>query len=373
MKKNNIFIESHVLNQPFEGSSTYLINIYRKILLKENDKVFYFAANDIKNLKKYFGEFDNAKFIKYKFNNRIIRYLIEIPILIIKKDISFAHCTYILPFFKRKNCKYLLTVHDVLFEDFPHFFPFFYTFIRKIIFRRSAKNADTIFTISKYSRDRLSKHYNIDPKKIKITYCAVSDDIINFKYSKNQSKQFVDNKYGFKNYILYVSRIEKRKQQDILLKTYIKNKLFDLNLKLVFIGSPTLETNFDKLFKKFKQNSLADKIFWLEKISFNELLHLYNASELFVFPSMAEGFGIPPLEASCLNVPVLCSNMTAMSEFSFYDEQLSFNPSSSEDFNKKLVDICKNYALIDTVHIKSLILDKYSWEDSAKTVLQELC
>jgi len=368
--KKRIFVEAHSLDSPYQGSATYLINIYRKILSYEKNMIFYFASNNQDTLREKFGDFSNVVFIKYKFRNRFIRNFLEIPYLIFKHKISVAHCTYILPFYKNKHCKYILTMHDVLFEDYPEFFPFIYTILRKFMFKISAQNADLIFTISNYSKERIINHYNISPHKIQITYCAVDEKISNFSFSKDNSKNIINNNYGVKKYILYVSRIEKRKQQYQLLDLYIKNKIYEKGVNLVFIGSSTLNTKFLRLFDYHKKQNLYNNIFWFKNINFEHLKHFYNGAEFFIYPSRAEGFGMPPLEASCINTPVLCANNTAMQEFSFYDYM--FDASNREDFSSKLVDFLGRYKSLDTESVKEKINSKYSWAKSAKIVHSEL-
>ena len=158
------------------------------------------------------------------------------------------------------------------------------------------------------------------------------------------------------------------KNQIRLLNIFKKNKSINQNYDLVFIGSNTFGDNFfiDEL------NSLSldlkNSVKWFSNVDFQFLLHFYNGAEVFVFPSKAEGFGIPPLEAATLLTPVLCSRKTAMSDFSFF-EPFMFDPDSLIDFETSLLKILENKESIDLVSIKNKILKKYSWRESANELI----
>ena len=101
---------------------------------------------------------------------------------------------------------------------------------------------------------------------------------------------------------------------------------------------------------------------FLKKIGFNDLVHLVRASSLSVYPSFAEGFGIPPLESIASSIPTVCSNTTAMSDFKFIGNCL-FDPSSSEDLNLKIIEALQDNLIEEKrnqVHLK------YKWDLSAQ-------
>jgi glycosyltransferase involved in cell wall biosynthesis len=97
-----------------------------------------------------------------------------------------------------------------------------------------------------------------------------------------------------------------------------------------------------------------------------DLLEFYRAAEVFVYPSMAEGFGIPPLEAAAVKIPVLCSNTSAMSDFVFFGEY-HFDPGNYSLFKNKLSGIVNS---IPDKHVldnrAAIVQQKYNWERSAE-------
>jgi len=101
------------------------------------------------------------------------------------------------------------------------------------------------------------------------------------------------------------------------------------------------------------------------KVKDEDLLEMYRAARLFVYPSKAEGFGIPPLEAAALRIPVLCSNTSAMKDFSFFSEN-HIDPYDYEAFKKRMHDVLAtspDQAWLQQV--AQLIRNDYSWEGSA--------
>lgn len=362
-----IFVDAHVFDGEFQGTLTYIKELYLKVLENNLDVIIYFGANKIENVKKVFGDYTNVKYIEYTSTSSFKRIFVEIPKIIDSINCTHAHFQYIIPFKKNKNCKYIVTIHDILFNDFPKEFSLLYRLQRNVLFYLSAKRSDYLLTVSNYSKQKISEQYKIKLEKIIVTPNAVSEDFFQFKFSKQESKKYIDKKYNIRKYILYVSRIEPRKNQTILLKAFVEEKLWQNGFTLVLIGSNTLETTLfdmmDNLVDDAKKN-----IKWIEQVDFDDLKYFLNAAELFVYPSKAEGFGIPPLEAGALCTPVLCSNVTAMNDFNFFEPYM-FNPNNYAEFLKLFLDIINNKDRIDVTSIQRDIKSKYSWEHSANILI----
>ena len=165
MKNKNIFIDAHVFDGEFQGTLTYLIGLYSEFLENNNTDVLFFGAYNPEKIKKYFSNYKNVRYVKYNSKSSIQRIFFEIPKLIDLFECSYAHFQYVIPLRKNKNCKYIVTIHDILFNDFPSNFSFFYRLKRNFLFYLSAKRSDYLLTVSNYSRDRIHKHYRISKIK----------------------------------------------------------------------------------------------------------------------------------------------------------------------------------------------------------------
>lgn len=349
-----LLIDAHVFDGKYQGTRTYLQGLYQN-MVHHKDIEFYFAAQNIENLKQYFGNEENIHYIKLKTHNSIKRLLIEFPNIIRKYGIDYAHYQYISAF--GKYCKEIVTIHDLLFLDYPQYFSYGYRLKNRFFFRRSGKKADILLTVSEYSKNEIAIHFGISRSKIYITPNAVLP-------VENHRHIDVKDKMGLDKYILTVSRIEPRKNHLILLKAFVDLNLANKGYKLVMVGAPDLSykkfyTFYDNLEEPIKSAIV------MKSVSFPELVELYNRANLFVFPSFAEGFGIPPLEAIEYGCPILCSNATAMSEFGLPDEW-TFNPYDIEELKQKMMVLLKNRPQIENV--RNDIRKRFNWENASETL-----
>lgn len=374
MVNKKLFVDAHTFDEAHQGIRTFLKGIYSSIDLKESDNLeIYLAANDVQNLKNEFKGIPNIKFIKLKYRNKYLRLAYEIPKIIRKQNFQFAHFNYYLPLFLNSNCKYIVTIHDVLFLEYPNYFPWKYRIQNYFLFKRSAKKANILTTVSIYSSLQLKKFFNIENKKITVLPNAVGE-IYKCDYNKDDHIKYILEKYDIQNFILYVSRIEPRKNHIKLIKAYIELKLWEKEIPLVLIGKTSFKDhNLELLIDRVNKLSNG-KLIRIHDVSNKELIKFYNAALLSVFPSLCEGFGIPPIESAVLKTPTICSNVTAMSDFSFFNEYL-FDASKVENIKEKINSMLNNIdnekTKSDFVNISNIIKSEYSWSNTA-SILKDI-
>lgn len=358
--KKRILIDAHVFDSKPQGTTTYLKGLYLE-LIKDESIDFYFVALDINNIKNIFGIQPNIYYVQLKSHNKFKRLLFEYPLIIKKNKIDFAHFQYIVP--PIKLCKYIVTIHDVLFLDYPEYFPLTYKIKNRFFFQISSWISEINLTVSKYSQKQITKHFKV--KNVYITPNAVANQYFE-RFDKNKVENEVFQKFGLQNYLLFVSRREPRKNHLTLLKTFVEYKHFE-KFQLVFIGNlDIIDVDYEQYYSSL-DNSIKQKIVVIEKINDQELLSITRAARVSIYPSFAEGFGIPPLESLACGIPTICSNATAMSDFSFIQEYL-FNPNSTKDLNKKIIKAIESKVECSVIEEMKTI---YSWKKSA-LVLQKL-
>jgi len=367
MKKIRLLADAHVFDNGFQGTTSFIRGLYNELVKNEELEIFL-AARDIQGLKQYFKD-ERFRFIALNSAGRFHRLLFELPSIIRKHEIDFAHFQYIVPPIKR--CRYIVTIHDLLFKDFPGEFPYAYRQQKDFLFKRAARKADILTTVSSYSAKAIERHYRIPANKIIKTPNAVDPEFFEL-HDKSESKSYIRSRYGIENFLLYVSRLEPRKNHELLIRSFHELRLNEQGLGLVFIGqesisSPKLESILGKL-----PVAAKERIHWLEKIPPGDLVHFYNAARIFLYPSRAEGFGIPSLEAAALQTPVLCSNATAMKDFDFFGESL-FDPSDEQGFRKKLMErLISPQSKEELSAISQVIRKKYCWKYSADQLFQSI-
>lgn len=366
MKVYNLFVDAHLFDGIFQGSRTFLKGIYSNLDSKKYSLKIFLAANNTENLKEEFKGIEGIEFIKLKSKNKFIRLTYEIPMLISKLKIDFAHFNYYLPLFLNKNCSYIVTIHDVIFLDYPQYFPKTYFFKNKILFKIAAKRADILNSVSLYSAIRIKENFSIE-KVIDVLPNAIDEKFYNIT-DKDVDKNYIKKKFEISNYLLYVSRLEPRKNHIILLRTYDELKLWEQGIELVFIGKKAIEDfELNHYFEEVNTKSNG-KLRHLEYVNNDDLMIFYNAALIACFPSLCEGFGIPPLESAVLKTPTICSNLTAMQEFGFFGK-FHIDPRNKDEFKyivtQTLEDIKSGLIYSEMNFISELIIEKYKWKNTA--------
>jgi glycosyltransferase involved in cell wall biosynthesis len=310
----NIFVDAHVFDDLPQGTRTFIKEIYL-VLAGQPGIRLYLGAYDTDNLAKTFPPGDSVVLVKFSSRSGIRRLLFDIPAIIRRYKIDYAHFQYITPLVK--NCRWIVTIHDVIFDDFPEEFSLAYRIVKRLLYGASARRTDILTTVSEFSKGSIKKFLRTGSRDIHVVPNGVSEKFYE-PYDKQQARDSIRKKYGFDKFILYVSRIEPRKNHLLLLRAWIDLKLYEQGYHLVFLGHetipvPALEEMLAGLAPEAKKF-----FFRSSEVRDNDLLEIYRAASLFVYPSKAEGFGIPPLEAAALRVPVICSNTSAMKDFHFF-------------------------------------------------------
>jgi glycosyltransferase involved in cell wall biosynthesis len=360
-----LFIEAHCFDNEFQGTRTFIKELYKGFSGLTHKAEYFVAAKDVENAKREFDFLPNATFLQYRSGSSFLRLAFEIPAMLKKYKIDVAHFQYVAPF--RTHCHYIVTTHDILFNDYPDEFSWLYRLSRNYLFKRSIACARFKTTVSGYSRRRISEHYHLKESEMSVIPNAVNDDFF-ADYDKVGAREHILRKFGIERYILYVSRIEPRKNNVTLLQAFLQSRLYERGYSLVFIGKTSIEVPALQQELKVMPHAARHHYHHIEQVNDIDLMRFYQGAEAFVYPSKAEGFGIPPLEAAALQVPVLCSNRTAMEDYDFFGP-LFFDPDNVNQLAQKLELLLTGKFVVSRHEIARSISEKYSWKSSAGKLL----
>lgn len=197
----------------------------------------------------------------------------------------------------RAGVKSIVTVHDLIFEKHPEWYPTIDRKIYRAKVQSAAAAASTIVAISEQTRVDLIDEYHINPEKIAVVYQGCNP-IFKIPLTLEQRTILLNSFKLPERFVLYVGTIEERKNLHRLVLALAKT-----NLPLVVIGKETPYAN--KVSECLKGTALEKNYYHLKNITIQQLAALYQAAELFVYPSLYEGFGIPVIEALHSGTPVI--------------------------------------------------------------------
>ena len=221
--------------------------------------------------------------------------------------------------------------------------------------------ADITSTVSNYSRLEIQNKLNIK-KDIYVIRNGVSDLFTNAE----DLKPISENKYGIKipkKYILCVSRIEPRKNHHLMIQLFLELELQKKGVHIIFIGHKSLKYNhLDQILQGLPMEQ-KKFIHFISNVELNDLLFFYKHTSLFLYLSKAEGFGIPPIEAGAIGVPVVCAKNSAMVDFEFFGEDL-VSLDNVEILKQRILFNLVNQNQNQLLLIKDEILKKYTWKNS---------
>lgn len=269
--------------------------------------------------------------------------------------------------------KSIITIHDLIPLEYPRYFP---TGIKADIIWQIQKHilkfSRHIITDSVFSQKSITKHTNISQKNITPIYLSadsafkpISDK---FKLEKIAKRFYLPNKF-----ILYVGDHNWNKNVVLLAKTCI-----DLKLPLIAIGKQAVNNKIDKVHPwnqelvEFQKLSRENKelIKCLGFVETSDLVAIYNLATCFVCPSIAEGFGLPLLEAMSCGCPTLSSSKTSLPEI-YGNSVLTFNPFSKKQLEENLKKIWLNSKLRKSLSQKEVNqAQKFNWTKTAKETLE---
>ncbi len=263
----------------------------------------------------------------------------------------------------------VVSVHDVSFVEHPEYFRPLRALQLRHTVRHTVHRAARVITGSEFSRASIARAYGLDPGQIAVVPNAASS--VFRPIAPDAAAARVLARFGIAApFLLTVGDLQPRKNQAGLIRafTQVLRSSAGLPHHLVLAGKPTWFA--PHVYRAARESGTADRIHFTGFVSDEDLLHLYNACEVFVFPSFYEGFGLPVLEAMACGRAVACSNTSAFPEVADA-AALLFDPHSPHEVARAILDLVQDREL--RVRMERLGLSRaaqFSWRKTADRTLE---
>ncbi|MBI1780506.1 MAG: glycosyltransferase family 4 protein [Sphingobacteriales bacterium] len=255
-----------------------------------------------------------------------------------------------------------VVVHDLSFLHYPAFIKKSHGIYLKNQQPKFVENAKRVATVSEYSKKDIVEKYRVNENKVRVVYSAVKNG---YHPVDESVKEKIKAKYtDGKEYFIYVGSIHPRKNLMNLLKAFsVFKKKMKSNMQLVIAGR--LAWKFDAFTEGLKTYKYRNEVRLLGYLPQQELIDVTASAYALVYPSLFEGFGVPPLEAMNCEVPVITSSVSSIPEICG-DAALYANPEDFEDVADKMMLLYKDEQLRTNLIAKGKIQAKeYSWDKTA--------
>lgn len=269
-----------------------------------------------------------------------------------------------MPLIRWPKLKTIVTIHDLGAE----FLAEYHQFPQKIYLNWAteyvAKYATHIIAVSKSTKQDLIKQFKVNPKRITVIHEGVKREIY-FPQPKDRV-ELVKKEFGLtKPYLLFVGTVQPRKNLIRLIEAF--SKLKSQNLDLVIAGKPGWL--FEEIYAGPKKFGVEERVKFLGFVPDEKIPALYSGAEIFVYPSLYEGFGLPILEAMACGTPVLTSNTTSMPEVSGGNAHL-VNPEKVSEIKSGIENLLRSSAKREQLSRKGLDWVKnFTWEKTARETI----
>lgn len=346
----SMIINARFLSQKITGVQRFAIEISRAIKKQNPSAVFVSPrgiihtdlANELEAVT--FGRFGGHVWEQF-----------ELPVFLKKNNYPLLlNLSNTAPLFYNRN---IVTIHDLAFYHHPEWFSKSFSILYRFLLPRLAKKALHVITVSNYSKNDILSVFGLSTSKVSVVYNGVSE------FLDSQNKLHKETSFK-KPYLLCVGSLDPRKNLSRLLIAFSK---INYDVDLLVVGSK------NKIFSNSNIESMVandSRVKLLGYVTDCQLRNLYAFATVFIYPSLFEGFGIPPIEAQSQGCPVMASNITSLPEV-LGSSALLFDPYSVKDIENKmniLLSDEKMQSQFRTYGYKNVT--KYNWTHSAKQILQ---
>jgi glycosyltransferase involved in cell wall biosynthesis len=356
------------------GVGTYIRNIVRALSRLDRDNKYYLIGSPekVQEIGLLPANFHNIAFVE---SDTSARGYFGFRAILGRLNCDLVHIPHLFWLPRALPCPYVVTVHDVL-EHMSRTRD--HSGVRRLLHfqltRRVLLGATRVFAVSKFTKSELEKLFSIPARKTEVVYNAIDERFMHGHASEADRELIVQRYQVTYPFVLYAGRISPHKnlvriiEAFSALRTELEKDDKYPDLKLIIIGDE-LSKNPD-LRRTVIKSGVQNDVRFLGFVPIEVLRILYDLAKVFVFPSLYEGFGLPPLEAMVHGTPVVTSNTSSLPEV-VGNAAVLVNPENVFEIMRALHRVLVDQPLREKMKRRSLEQSKrFSWESSAKRVLQ---
>jgi len=348
------------------------VELYIRALLESlariderNEYLVFFNRDAVCELPPRFKVFTTS-FGRPQRLRRILWEQLELPKLLVQEKVDLLHApAYVMPL--RSPVPTIVTMHDILAVTHPHLCRRLNALHYGFMMPRSARRAIRIIASSHATKKAIIERIGIAPEKITVIYPGL-DRCFQPEEDKSKLEPLRARLNLPKRYILFVGRLEPKKNVDALLRAYEwlrANR--GIEHKLVLIGPEKCSD--PEVGNRLAEPSLRDAVLRLSYARREDLPAIFNLADVFVFPSLIEGFGFPPLEAMACGTPVVASNIPVLQE-TLADAAITVPPDDPNLLAIAMHKVLTNAFLRHTLVERGLErARRFDWQDMAKAIV----
>jgi glycosyltransferase involved in cell wall biosynthesis len=347
------------------GIGVYLQNVISKLLLTQFEITVLHTSKDFHFFKNVPS---GINLVPYNATLYSVKELIATPAKTLGADIFWSP-HYNVPLMNFASTLKVVTIHDVYHLAHYDSLNLKQRLYAKYMMQLAITSADIIFTVSEFSKKEIIKYTSAAPDKIKVAYNGIDFEKYNKRLAIAEEK-FVLSKYHIVYpYILFVGNIKPHKNLKKALlgfKEFVTKSAGKFeNIVFVIVGKQGgFITGDDEIAKMMEEPFFEKRVLFTGWVADGDLPVLYQRAALFIFPSLYEGFGFPPLEAMAAGCPVASSNSTCLKEI-YEDAAFYFDPTDIASIANALETTLSEEQLRSSLVQKGLAqAKKYNWNET---------
>jgi glycosyltransferase involved in cell wall biosynthesis len=293
------------------GIGTYIRNLLRQLARLDHDAEYViFSRPEDREALAALGA--NFRAVPETARNYSFAEQVKIPLAVRRERVTLFHAPhYVLPPLVR--CPSVVTIHDCIHLMFPQYLPNRRSFAyARVSISLAARRATRVLTVSESSKRDILRFVDVRPEKIDVIYNSY-DERFGIEPNEEDMERVRERYQLHDQFVLYAGNVKPHKNLERLIEAFhlVRNRGLD-RLKLVLIGDDI--SKYTALRRAVHRHQLHQYVRFLGYLPEETLAVMYRLAGVFVFPSLYEGFGLPPLEAMASGTPVVTSNVSSLPE-----------------------------------------------------------